>query len=150
MTRPENTITTPVITVLKPRPDSVQISATCISIVIADASTTVAVNETRKQTAAAALAGGGSAHFPRPTSGNRKPAKTIIGIIRMNVVAVRNAIVRAYQNAYRSTGRSSSYATAPLIIFSCSSASTFHGSTPSSACPSQTYAAICGRLIGDA
>ena len=52
-----------------------------------------------------ALAGGGNAHFSRPTTGKRNPAKTIIGIIRMNVVAVRSAIVRAYQSAYRSTGR---------------------------------------------
>src|SRR6478735_9820687 len=79
--RPENTITTPVITVLKPRPDNVQINATCISMVIADASATVAVNEIAKQTAAAVLAGGGKAHFPRPNSGSRKPAKRIIGIM---------------------------------------------------------------------
>src|SRR5262245_41161679 len=101
-------ITMPVITVFTPRPDNVQISEMCISIVTADASATIATSENANATPDAALGGGCNDHFSSPTSGSTSAATMIIGIIRKNAVAVRIATVRAYQNAYRSSGRNNS------------------------------------------
>src|SRR5262245_35320153 len=99
--------------VFTPRPDKVHINAACITIVIADASSTVADSVNTKSTPLAIDAGGRSAYRSRPASGNRIAANTTIGTERSVVVAVRNATVRANQNVYRSSGRNNSYATAP-------------------------------------
>src|SRR5262245_7778982 len=101
-TFPDNTITRPIMMVLKPRPDSVQMSATCRIIVIADASSTVAVNDMMNNTPFAKPSGGRNAYSCRPTNGKIKPTRMIIGTIRSVVVAVRSATVRANQNVYRS------------------------------------------------
>ena len=70
---------------------------------------------------------------PSPISGRTPAAITHIGTARRMVGAVRQASARAYQSEYRSTGRHSSYATAPLRTMARTSASAFHGSIASSA-----------------
>src|SRR4030095_8824429 len=91
-----------------------------------------------KASAAAVEGGPASRHSPRPTSGRTTTAIAHIGAARSIVGAVRQASARAYQRKYKSMGRHSSYATAPLRTMARISASAFHGSIARSACPSQT------------
>src|SRR5687767_5789604 len=110
-----------------PLSDSVATVSTSMSVPTALDNATTSTIDSANSEAALTPAGAESPHSPRPTSGISSPAVMIIGTARSSGVAVRRAALRAYQNAYESTGRRRSYATSPDRIMRAISGSTDHG-----------------------
>src|SRR4051812_21085888 len=102
-----------------------------MSVVIAQPRTNAQASDAANAVALAGDAGALRRHSPSPSSGSMRDANTHIGTQRRIVGAVRSATARAYHSQYRSTGRHSSYATAPLRTIARISASAFHGNIAS-------------------
>lgn len=131
-----------------PSPLTVHRRLMLISVVRAQPSRRVHRSVAPKAAVAAIEGGLASAHSSRPIRGRIAAANTHMGKARSRVGAVRRATARTYHSEYKSTGRHNSYATAPPRTIARISASAFHGSIASNACPNQTYLTISANVIG--